>query len=192
MTERERAPVERDATGQMGLPGQDMPLHQDTSRPSTPPIRSALISGAFLGVGLMGAVDEIAFHQLLQWHNFYIHTTPFWRIFSDGLFHIFTALMLVAGALRLWSQRQWLSQVSTSRPLWAGLLLGAGGFQLFDGTVNHKLLQIHPVREGVENPLPYDIAWITSAIVLLAAGWLLWRGRVKDAGDKLEAKDRRR
>ena len=138
-------------------------------------IRAALGTGAVVGIGIIGAADEIIFHQLLQWHHFYVHTDQYWRIFSDGLFHVFTALMLFLGALRLWSERRRLSHIASGRPFWAGILFGAGGFQLFDGTVNHKLLQIHPVREGIENLLPYDIGWIASALLLLVAGWVVWR-----------------
>ena len=56
----------------------------------------------------------------------------------------------------------------------AGVLLGAGGFQLFDGTVNHKLLRLHQVRYGVEL-WPYDVAWNVAAVLLLVAGLVLLR-----------------
>ena len=139
-------------------------------------MRTAYWIGIILGIGIMGAGDEIIFHQLLQWHHFYVHSTAYWRIFSDGLFHIFTAALLFLGALRLWMERQRIAPLTTNRPFWAGILLGAGGFHLFDGTVNHKLLQLHPVREGTQNLLPYDIGWIASALLLLVFGWFLGRG----------------
>lgn len=137
--------------------------------------RGVLWAGVILGIGLMGAVDTIVFHQLLQWHNFYYDTTEEWRIFSDGLLHAFTATMLFLGATRLWSQRGDASRVLSSAPLWAGVLLGAGGFQLFDGLINHKILRLHQIREGVSSHLPYDIAWNLFALALLAAGWWIWR-----------------
>ncbi|WP_462421333.1 DUF2243 domain-containing protein [Salinicoccus sp. Marseille-QA3877] len=56
---------------------------------------------------------------------------------------------------------------------WSGIFIGLGSFQLFDGIVSHKLLQIHQIRYGVEL-LPYDIAWIASAILLLAVGIFMW------------------
>jgi len=138
--------------------------------------RAVVWTGACLGVGLMGALDEIVFHQILQWHNFYVDTDQYWRIVSDGLFHIFTTTMLYLGALRLWTQRRQVSTVVSGRPFWSGLLMGLGGFQLFDGTVNHKILQLHPVREGVGERLwIYDLAWNVPAALILLAGWLLWR-----------------
>jgi uncharacterized membrane protein len=123
----------------------------------------------------MGAVDTIVFHQFLQWHHFYVHTTDSWRIFSDGVIHTFTAAMLFWGALRLWAHCQQISRVASSRLFWAGFLLGGGGFQVFDGTVFHKLLQLHPVREGVENILPYDLAWNAFGLLVFAGGWWLMR-----------------
>lgn len=138
--------------------------------------KTVALTGAALGIGLMGALDEIVFHQLLQWHNFYVDTTQYWRIFSDGLFHIFTTTMLFLGAMRLWGQRRRVSSVVSGRPFWSGLLMGMGGFQLFDGIVNHKILQLHPVREGVDEIWLYDLAWNIPAALILLSGWLLWRG----------------
>ena len=146
-------------------------------------VRQLLITGIILGIGVVGALDEIVLHQLLQWHNLYVHTTDEWRIFIDGLFHAVTSALLFAGAMRLWSQRRLLSTLPDSRPLVAGILFGMGGFNLYDGIVQHKLLQLHPVREGVENVLPYDLAFNGIAVVLLIAGWLVWRGvRTTEAG----------
>ena len=35
--------------------------------------------------------------------------------------------------------------------------------------------KLHPVREGVPNLLPYDLAFNAIALVLLLLGWWLWR-----------------
>ena len=131
--------------------------------------------GLVLGIGLIGSLDEIVLHQLLQWHNFYVHTTTYWRIVSDGLFHLVSSMLLFGGALLLWSRRQLISSVRAGRALAAGLLIGMGAFNLYDGTIQHKLLQLHPVREGVPNQLPYDLAFNGMALILLALGWMLWR-----------------
>jgi uncharacterized membrane protein len=136
-----------------------------------PETKSTIWTGAILGVGVMAAFDLIVFHQLLQWHNFYYDTTDFWRVFSDGLFNTFTVTVLVIGGLRVWFQRGRLSEVLSNSPLWVGMLLGAGVFQLTDGVVIHKILRLHQVREAAENNLPYDAAWIGSAIILLTIGW---------------------
>jgi uncharacterized membrane protein len=136
---------------------------------------SMLWTGILLGVGVVGTLDEVVLHQLLQWHNFYVHTTQFWRVFSDGLFHLFSAGMLLLGTARLWRARDSVRAPGSGRALLAGILLGMGGFNLYDGTIQHKLLGLHPVREGVQNILPYDLAFNGIALALLLVGWLLWR-----------------
>ena len=156
--------------------------------------KSLLITGLLLGVGIVGTLDEVVLHQLLQWHNLYVHTSSFWRTAIDGLFHLATATLLCLGALRLWTDRALLGRLPHGgRLLAAAVLLGMGGFNLYDGTVQHKLLNLHPVREGVADQLPYDLAFNGVAVVLLAAGWALWpreRGHVA-APDRAAVDERR-
>jgi uncharacterized membrane protein len=138
--------------------------------------RSLLWTGVLLGIGTAGTLDQVLLHELLQWHTFYVHTDQYWRTFIDGLFHLAMAGLLFFGAMRLWRQRQSLGPARREgRTLAAGILLGMGGFNLYDGTVDHKILQLHPVREGVADQLPYDLAFIAVAVLLLVAGWLVWR-----------------
>lgn len=129
-----------------------------------------------IGVGIVGTLDEVVLHQLLQWHNFYVHTTEYWRIVSDGLFHLFSSTMLFVGVLLLWFKRGLLTHHGDGRALASGIFIGMGAFNLYDGTINHKVLRIHEVREGVENILPYDIGFVALALLLLIIGWWLWRG----------------
>ena len=138
-------------------------------------LRRVLWIGVILGIGVVGTLDEVVLHQLLQWHNLYVHTTQFWRIVSDGLFHLLTAGLLFGGALLLWRQRRSADAPGQNRALAAGILLGMGGFNLYDGTIQHKILQLHPVREGVTNILPYDLVFNGIALLLLVIGWLIWR-----------------
>lgn len=153
------------------------------------PRRLALRAGIILGVGAIGTVDQVVLHEWLQWHNFYVHTTEFWRLFIDGIFHMVTAGLLCLGAALLWEWRHRLGVVRSARAIGAGVLFGMGGFQLFDGIVNHKILQLHPVREGVDNILPYDVAFNGLALLLLLGGWLLWRGAQAQERDALRSGD---
>ena len=137
--------------------------------------RALLRTGAVLGIGVVGTLDEVLFHQLLQWHNFYVHTTQFWRVFSDGVFHFLSGSALFLGAVLLWGQRRLIGSAGSGRALAAGILFGMGGFNLYDGTIQHKILQLHPVREQVDNILPYDLAFNAAAVALLAVGWYIWR-----------------
>ena len=134
--------------------------------PTTSPSRS-LWSGILVGLGVAGFVDETVFHQLLHWHHFYDKATPDAGLVSDGLFHVGSWVAIVAGLFLFadlrrrddWAVRTW----------WGGLLLGLGGFQLYDGTVQHKLLRLHQIRYGVD-VTPYDVAWNVIALILVVAG----------------------
>jgi len=129
-----------------------------------------LWSGALFGVGLVAFIDEAVFHQLLHWHHFYDRATPEWGLVSDGLFHAFSWFATIAGLFLLADLRR---RGALRWPRWiAGVLLGAGAFQLYDGTVHHKWWQIHQIRY-VDDLLPYDLTWNISAAVILAAGVIL-------------------
>jgi uncharacterized membrane protein len=133
-------------------------------------IRQSVLSGALLGVALMAAVDEIVFHQMLGWHHFFDRSTPAIGLLSDGLLHTAELLLLVGGFVLLADIRR--RHALAVRHFWAALLLGAGGFQLFDGVINHKVLRVHQVRYDV-HLLPYDLAWSGGGAVLVILGALL-------------------
>ncbi|RUR33225.1 DUF2243 domain-containing protein [Vreelandella nanhaiensis] len=140
--------------------------------------KRSLWAAVLLGIGVMAAVDEIVFHQLLQWHHFFDFGTPTFGIISDGLLHAFELLAIVTGVFMLLD----LSQRKRLTIPWAkaGFFLGMGGFQLFDGLINHKILRLHQIRYGVD-PLLYDVVWNGAAIVLLLVGIWFYR-RAKRLG----------
>jgi uncharacterized membrane protein len=133
-----------------------------------------VLSGVLLGVGFASFVDEAVFHQLLHWHHFYDRSTPAAGLVSDGLFHAFGWFATVAALFLFADLRR--RQALDVRRWWAGLLLGAGGFQLYDGTVQHKLLGLHQIRYGVDIA-PYDWVWNIVAVLLLAGGAVLLSSR---------------
>ncbi|SDU63150.1 putative membrane protein [Prauserella muralis] len=129
--------------------------------------RGGLCRCALLGVAVMAALDEIVFHQILAWHHFYDRSTRAVGLLSDGLLHTAELLGLVAGFVLYADLRR--HHTLAPPQAWAGLFLGLGAFQLFDGIVDHKLLRIHQVRYGVDI-LPYDLAWNGAGLVLLTVG----------------------
>ncbi|MFD4254243.1 DUF2243 domain-containing protein [Amycolatopsis thermoflava] len=131
------------------------------------------------GYGGPGAfADETVFHQLLHWHHFHDKSTSDAGLVPDGLFHAFgwsatvLGLVLVAGLRR--------RAALSGRALLGGILAGAGAFQLYDGTIQHKLLTLHQIRYHVDL-VPCEWAWKVIAVALLAAGVaLLVRERAPD------------
>ncbi|WP_163538418.1 DUF2243 domain-containing protein [Gracilibacillus sp. YIM 98692] len=126
-----------------------------------------LWSGFLFGIGLAAFIDETIFHQLLRWHHFYDKSTTDIGLISDGLFHAFSWFATIGGLFILADLRRrnalWL------RRWWGGLLLGAGGFQLYDGTIQHKLMRIHQIRY-VENVFVYDLIWNVLAVLMIIVG----------------------
>lgn len=138
---------------------------------TTPPLRArTLWSGVLFGVGAIAFIDEAVFHQILHWHHFYDLSTMDIGLVSDGLFHALSWFATIAGLFMLADLRRRRALVWTR---WTGgALLGAGFFQLYDGTVQHKLLGVHQIRY-VDDLLLYDIVWNTTALVMIAAGTAL-------------------
>lgn len=146
-----------------------------------PDTKRSLRYAVLVGIGLMAAIDEIVFHQLLQWHHFFDRATPGIGIVSDGLLHALELLALIAGGFLLADLAR--CQRLARHWVWAGIALGMGGFQLFDGLINHKLLRIHQIRYDVDL-LVYDLTWNGFAVALLVLGVVLVkRARTYDRTD---------
>lgn len=141
--------------------------------------RKNIWSGVFFGIGLVAFIDETVFHQILHWHHFYDKATTAIGLVSDGFFHAFSWLLTVGGLFlvadvrrrKVWQPKKWTS----------GLLLGAGGFQLYDGIIQHKLMRLHQIRYHV-NIVPYDMVWHISSVLMLFIGMVLLVGSSKKTG----------
>lgn len=132
--------------------------------------RRNVLTGVLFGFGIIAFVDEAVFHQILHWHHFYDASTSAAGLVSDGLFHAFSWFATVASLFLFADLRR---RGTLDVRLWlGGILLGTGGFQLYDGLVQHKVLGLHQIRYGVDL-LPYDLLWNGAAVVLLVAGALV-------------------
>ena len=146
-----------------------------------------------MGLGLGGFVDGIVLHQVLQWHHLLsnsqddrvgVPTYPVDTVAGleantlwDGLFHIATWILVVAGLVLLWN-RVVATRGPWSRPsLFGAALAGWGLFNLVEGAVNHHLLQVHHVRqvEDVGDVLVWDLGFLGLGAALLAVGLALHR-----------------
>jgi uncharacterized membrane protein len=147
-----------------GTPAADPPVARHHARNAW--------SGALFGIGTAAFVDETVFHQLLHWHHFYDRSSSAAGLVSDGVFHAFGWFAVVASLFLLADLRR---RSALQTPRWVGgALLGGGAFQLYDGTVQHKLLRLHQIRYDVDL-LPYDVTWNLIAVVLVLAGLGLLR-----------------
>ncbi|MBL7260470.1 DUF2243 domain-containing protein [Paractinoplanes lichenicola] len=129
--------------------------------------RNNLASGALLGLGIAAFIDETVFHQLLHWHHFYDKSTPAVGLVSDGIFHAVSFFAAVASLFLLASLRRTGSW--HPRAWWGALLTAAGVFQLYDGTIQHKLMRLHQIRYDVDLTA-YDWTWNIIAVALIATG----------------------
>jgi uncharacterized membrane protein len=136
-------------------------------------IGKSITAGGLMGVGVAAFIDETVFHQLLHWHHFYDKSSPDVALVSDGLFHAGGWLAMVAG-LFLFADLQ-RRAVTVPKRLWAGALIGWGGFQVYDGLIQHKVLGLHQIRYNVDL-VPYDLIWNISGGIGLVIGIALLFG----------------
>jgi uncharacterized membrane protein len=133
-----------------------------------------LLPAVLIGIGLAGTLDEVLLHQLLNWHHFKTGAESV-EMWTDGAFHLLSTTALVIGLAMLWRRG-----AKPSKALFGGILIGAGAFNLYDGTIQHKLLKLHQVREG-EPTAAYDAVFIGIALAVLLAGLLLRRAAQPEA-----------
>jgi uncharacterized membrane protein len=140
-------------------------------------LKRNLFSGVLFGIGLAAFIDETVFHQLLHWHHFYDKSTTALGLVSDGVFHAFSWFATIA-SLFMFADLRRKSALNFLRWL-GGVFLGYGLFQLYDGTVQHKVMRIHQIRYNVDI-LPYDMIWNAVALASVIIGFrLLSRSRSK-------------
>ena len=114
---------------------------------------------------------------MLHWHHFYDKSTTAVGLVSDGLFHAFSWFATVASLFmvaKLRSRKAW------HKKYWMGAaIFSAGVFQLYDGIVQHKLMQLHQIRYVVD-VFYYDVVWNVIAVLFIIIGWwILRRQRVR-------------
>jgi uncharacterized membrane protein len=135
-----------------------------------------LAAGIVSGVGFAALFDGVVFHQVLQWHhmvsawhppdtveNIELNTT------ADGWFHVAASLIVVAGVGMLWRATARAGRRPRTGVVVGGGLMGAGGFNVGEGIIDHVLLGVHHVREGSSSGT-YDVAFLVVSLGVLAAG----------------------
>ena len=137
--------------------------------------KNLFIAGLILGLGLLGAIDGIVFHQLLQWHHMVLSDNIQLEIFTDGLFTALFSAMLLWGGVKIFQDARKNQLGSSWRIFLGGIYIGGGAFNLVEGIVDHHILQVHRVKPLAENPLMYDLAFLAIGALLVVIGFMIKR-----------------
>jgi uncharacterized membrane protein len=143
--------------------------------------RTPLFAAAsILGIGMGGFIDGIVLHQILQWHEMLTAKLPAdtfvtksVNMFWDGIFHLFTWLIVLLGIILLWKVMTRPNTLKSGRLLIAGLLFGWGLFNVAEGSINHNLLGLHNVNEFSANSDLWNNGFLVLGLIQLTGGWLL-------------------
>lgn len=137
--------------------------------------KNLFIAGLILGLGLIGAIDGIVFHQLLQWHHMIMSPNIQLEIFTDGLFTALFSAKLLWGGMKIFQDAR-NNELGTSWKIFVGgIFIGGGIFNIVEGIVDHHILQVHRVRPLAENPLFYDLAFLAIGLLLVIIGLMIKR-----------------
>jgi uncharacterized membrane protein len=162
----------------------------DTTTAVTQPNRSraetrgmAITGGLLLGLGLGGFIDGIALHQIVQWHNMGSAILPPITMDAmaqnmrwDGMFHVATLLLTLAGVAVLWREGHAGTAPPTLRVLSGQMILGWGIFNLVEGIIDHHVLELHHVRDLPMHVPAYDWVFLgVGGVLLIVIGLLLAR-----------------
>ncbi len=142
--------------------------------------RSAVVvgGGLVLGFGFGGLADGIVLHQVLQWHHLITDVESSQtldglerNVFWDGVFHAVTAGFTALGLLVLWHGRDATGRLANPMRTLIGLvLIGWGAFHVVDQLVFHLLLDLHDIREAVEDAGLYNWSFFSVGVGLGAIG----------------------
>ena len=137
--------------------------------------KNLFIAGIILGLGLLGAIDGIVFHQLLQWHHMVLSDNIQLEIFTDGLFTALFSAKLIWGGVKIFQDARKNQLGSSWRIFLGGIFIGGGAFNLVEGIVDHHILQVHRVKPLADNPLMYDLAFLAIGALLVVIGFMIKR-----------------
>jgi uncharacterized membrane protein len=156
------------------------------------PLRRITGPGIVLGLALGGFVDGIVLHQVLQWHHMRTGDGALGErsmktvggleanTLADGLFHVGTWVLLLAGLFWLWQVVGRDGARWSPRELTGLLLAGWGIFDVVEGIVDHEILGIHHVRDDLGGPIAWDLGFLAFGALLVVAGALLARTRAHE------------
>ena len=142
--------------------------------------RSFLLGSATLGFGFGALLDVLVFHLVLQWHHLLSDRIPAGslvglraNIYYDGVFSLAMVGVMAVGAALVWRALNRSSESHSAVRAVGGLLVGAGLFNVFDGIVDHYVLNIHDAVHGTQAFNPH---WVGASLLILGVGILVLKG----------------
>ncbi len=167
------------------LPSPRADDHESASTPKDDPgARWFIGAGLLLGFGLGGFFDGIVLHQILQWHHMVSHVDRYptdtvagleANTLADGLFHAATYVFVMVGLWCLWRYAERPGTDWSTMAFIGLLLMGFGGFNVVEGTVNHLILGVHHVRDDSEYQLAWDVGFLAWGSAMFGVGWKAFR-----------------
>lgn len=140
--------------------------------------RTVLLGGGILEFGLGALLDVLVFHLVFQWHHLLSSVYPpgtlaglRTNVYFDGVFSLGMVGLMSLGAAAIWRALNRAERPHSPVRVVGGLLVGAGAFNLFDGVVDHYVLDVHDVVHGTRALNPH---WIGASLLLLGAGVLVY------------------
>ncbi|QRV15565.1 DUF2243 domain-containing protein [Haloterrigena salifodinae] len=141
--------------------------------------RRFLLAGGTIGFGFGAVVDTVIFHLTLQTHHLLSgYYDPYsldgyrTNVMFDGLFLIATLAITCVGFGLLWRVVNGTDRRFSTTYLLGSVLVGASVFNVYDGVVDHYVLDLHNVVHGTEAWNPH---WVVVSVILLALGLGLLR-----------------
>ncbi|MFC4552556.1 MULTISPECIES: DUF2243 domain-containing protein [Halorussus] len=139
--------------------------------------RTVLLGAGVFGFGAGALLDVLLFHLVLQWHHllsdfFTPNTLSGLRtnIYYDGLFSLAMVGVMTVGMAVVWRELNGSAASHSALRAFGAVLVGAGLFNVFDGTVDHYVLGIHDVVHGTQAFNPH---WVGASLLLLGVGILV-------------------
>ncbi|WP_436343240.1 DUF2243 domain-containing protein [Natronorubrum sp. FCH18a] len=141
--------------------------------------RRLLLAGGTIGFGFGAVVDTVIFHLTFQTHHLLSgYYDPYsldglrTNVMFDGLFLLATLGITAVGIGLLWATVNGTTERLSTRYLVGWIVVGAGVFNVYDGIVDHYVLDLHNVVHGTEAWNPH---WVAVSVLLLALGLgILW------------------
>ncbi|ELY92535.1 DUF2243 domain-containing protein [Natrialba taiwanensis] len=137
------------------------------------------LAGGTIGFGFGAVIDTVVFHLTFQTHHLLSgYYDPYsldglrTNVMFDGLFLVATLGITLVGLGLLWRLVNGTAERFSTRYLLGAIVVGAGVFNVYDGIVDHYVLDLHNVVHGTE---AWNPPWILVSVLLLVLGLGLLR-----------------